>query len=242
MERIDKILSSQGVCSRRDSEKLIRAGRVTLNGVKIKSGADKCDPAKDALCVDGAPVCYRKHVYYMMNKPAGVLTATTDKKARTVLDLLPPDVACRKGLFPAGRLDKDTTGLLILTDDGDFAHRLISPACLVPKTYRLTVDSPIPADAAARFREGVYIDGGHLTAPATLELLAETEAFLTITEGKYHQVKLMMKKVGCTVTALRRVSIGNLTLPDTLPAGAVSELSEADALALLGDGKMCQNS
>ena len=242
MERIDKILSSQGVCSRRDCDRLLRAGRVTLDGVPVRSGADKCDPEKARLCVDGSPVCYRKHVYYMMNKPAGVLTATTDKKARTVLDLLPPDIAARKGIFPAGRLDKDTTGLLLLTDDGDFAHRLMSPACLVPKTYRLTVDKAIPADAAAKFREGVYIDGGHFTAPAVLERLSETEAYLTITEGKYHQVKLMMKKVGCTVLTLRRVSIGSLTLPDDLPAGGVLELPEATALGLLENGSKCKNS
>jgi len=233
MERVDKILSSQGVCSRREGDKLFRAGRVTLNGVPVKNGKEKCDPEADLLCVDGVPLVFRRYVYYMMNKPAGVLTATTDKKARTVLDLLPPALKAR-GLFPAGRLDKDTTGLLILTDDGDFTHRLLSPACLVPKTYRLTVDTPIPPDAANRFREGVYIDGGHFTAPATLSLLSPTEAFLTITEGKYHQVKLMMKKVGCTVTSLRRVAIGSLSLPDDLPPGEVRELSEETAQALIG--------
>lgn len=233
MQRVDKFLSTQGICSRRDCDKLIRGGRVTVNGIPVKSGADKCDPDVDRICLDGTTIAYREHVYYLMNKPSGVLTATTDKKARTVLDLLPPELATRRGLFPAGRLDKDTTGLLIITDDGDFAHRLISPSCHVPKTYLVTVDIPIPPEAEERFREGVYIDGGHLTAPAKLTRLSPTKAYLTITEGKYHQVKLMMKKVGCTVTALHRVSIGRVSLPEDLPSGETIELSAADAQSLL---------
>lgn len=233
MQRVDKFLSTQGVCSRRDCDKLLRAGRVTINGIPVKTGAHKCDPGLDRICLDGRPITYREHVYYLMNKPSGVLTATTDKKARTVLDLLPPEMAARRGLFPAGRLDKDTTGLLLITDDGDFAHRLISPSCQVPKTYLVTVDIPIPPEAEERFREGVYIDGGHLTAPAKLARLSPTKAYLTITEGKYHQVKLMMKKVGCTVTALHRVSIGGLSLPETLSLGETVELSAEEAAAAL---------
>lgn len=232
-ERIDKILSAHGICSRRDSDRLMRAGRVTVNGEVVRSGSVKCDPSADVICVDGAPVNYRKHVYYLMNKPQGVLSASTDKHARTVIDLLPPEMAYRRGLFPAGRLDKDTEGLLIITDDGDFAHRLLSPSCHVPKTYHVTVDKPIPSDAAARFLEGVYIDGGHLTMPAKLVTLSEREALLTIAEGKYHQVKLMMKKVGCAVTHLKRVSIGDLTLPEGLAPGETVELDEKRALSLL---------
>lgn len=234
-ERIDKFLSGQGICSRRDCDKLIKSGRVTLNGNVVRSGSEKCDPDIDTVCVDGKSVSYKKHVYYMMNKPSGVLSATSDKKAKTVLDLLPPELSSRRGLFPAGRLDFDTEGLLIITDDGDFAHRLLSPSCHVPKTYHVTVDKPIPETAVDKFKEGVYIDGGHFTMPARLVILSEKEGLLTITEGKYHQVKLMMKKVGCTVTHLRRVSIGSLTLPENLKGGEVVELDEKTAIGLLND-------
>lgn len=234
-ERIDKLLSGQGICSRRDCDRLIRSGRITLNGNVVRSGSEKCDPEKDTLCFDNKPVNYKKHVYYMMNKPSGVLSATSDKKAKTVLDLLPEEMSCRRGLFPAGRLDFDTEGLLIITDDGDFAHRLLSPSCHVPKTYHVTVDKPIPKEAVERFREGMYIDGGHFTMPAKLVILSDTEGLLTIAEGKYHQVKLMMKKVGCTVTHLRRISIGSLSLPDSLKGGEVVELDEKTAIGLLND-------
>ncbi len=236
MQRIDKFLSTQGVCSRRECDKLIRGGLVTQNGSRVKSGADKCQPDTDVICVAGKQVVYRAFVYYLMNKPAGVLTATADKKAKTVMDLLPPHLAVRRDVAPAGRLDKDTTGLLLLTDDGDFAHRLISPSCKVPKTYRVTVDVPIPPETEQRFAKGVYIEGGHLTAPAKIRRLSNKECFLTITEGKYHQVKQMMKKVGCTVTALHRVSIGRLSLPESLSLGETMELTpETAALLLQGE-------
>ncbi len=232
-ERIDKILSGQGICSRRDCPKLIRDGRVLVDGVPASSPSQKCDPSLRSLTVDGNPVNYREHVYYMMHKPAGVLSASSDKRDRTVIDLLPESLSRRRGLFPAGRLDRDTEGLLIITDDGDFAHRMLSPSCHVEKTYFLTADKDIPEAAAGMFAEGVYIDGGYLTRPARLEILSPREALLTITEGKYHQVKLMMKKVGCTVTYLRRVRIGGLSLPGDLPPGGVRELSPEQAMSLL---------
>ena len=211
----------------------MRAGAVTVDGVRAKSGADKVDPDVCVIAVNVDEIAAKKHVYYMLNKPAGVLTASRDKHAQTVMDILPESVKTRRGLFCAGRLDKNTTGLLIVTDDGDFCHRLISPSCRVMKKYFVTVDRPIPKTAAADFEKGVYIDGGHLTLPAKLEILTETTAYLSISEGKYHQVKLMMKKVGCVVTDLHRVSIGGLILPVDLKSGCVRELDGDDVKRLI---------
>lgn len=233
MERIDKILSSQGLCSRREAAALVRAGAVTVDGAPVRSPADKADPASQVIAVHGRPLCYQAHVYILLHKPQGVLSASADRRERTVLDLLDESLRRRGGLFPAGRLDRDTEGLLLITDDGPFAHRMLSPASHVEKTYYLHTDRDIPPHAVEAMRAGVTIEGGYRTRPARLTLLAPREARLTITEGKYHQVKLMLRTVGCTVTYLRRERIGGVCLPPDLAPGEYRLLSPAEAAGFL---------
>ena len=154
MERLDKFLVSQNIGSRKEAARLVRGGAVTVNGQTAKDPAQKLDPAVDLVTVDGREVAYRKHLYIMMNKPTGVLSATEDKHAPTVLDLLPPDLQ-RRGLFPAGRLDKDTTGLLLITDDGDFAHRMLAPKSHVYKRYQAVTERPVTQEDVEAFAAGI---------------------------------------------------------------------------------------
>lgn len=219
-ERLDKFLSSQNICSRKDSVRLARAGAIAVNGVAVKDTAQKIDPLRDTVSVNGEEVSYRKYLYIMMNKPAGVLSATEDSRAKTVLDLLPPELF-RRGLFPAGRLDKDTTGLLIITDDGDFAHRMLAPKSHVYKLYEATVRRPVTKSDITAFESGIT-HGGQSFAPA--RLWQETKdgkelAMTEIREGKFHQVKRMFQAVGNEVLALKRIRIGGLSLDETLSAG-----------------------
>ena len=230
-ERLDKFISSQTTLSRKDAVKAIREKRVTVNGAVASAGDSKIDPSADTVTLDGGRVSYRKYVYYMLNKPAGVVSATEDRAERTVLDLLPPEFK-RDGIFPAGRLDKDTTGLLILTDDGDYAHRMLSPKKHVAKTYIASLDRA-PDDAlVARFAEGITLADGTLCQPAQARLLDNRRAEVTIHEGKYHQVKRMFAAAGCHVESLERVRIGGLTLDPALAVGEVRALSEEEAASV----------
>jgi len=186
----------------------------------------KIDPAAE-VSLDGERLVYSKFHYYMMNKPAGILTATEDKNARTVMDLLPPRLR-RMGLFPVGRLDRDTRGLLLLTDDGDFAHRVISPKFEVEKLYYAKVEgTPDEADAVA-FSAGLVLGDGTKCLPARLETTGPGECLVTVTEGKYHQVKRMLASRGKPVRELKRLSIGALKLPEELEEGGVVQLDEDD--------------
>lgn len=230
MQRLDKLLASQGLGSRKEVGALLRAGRVTVDGDVVRSGESKVDGDAQRIVVDGTVISYRQYLYLMMNKPAGVISASSDPKARTVVDLVPPALH-RRGLFPAGRLDKDTTGLLILTDDGDFAHRMLSPKKGVDKLYHAVVDAPITQTEIEAFRKGIVFADGTVCLPAGLLVLQEGENPLVqvcIREGKFHQVKKMFLSVGRTVLALRRVQIGALKLDQALAEGECRELTQEE--------------
>lgn len=214
--RLDKFIADCGMGTRSQIREMIKKGRVSADGETLKDPSFKVE--KDTkVCLDGKILSYSEFFYLMMNKPSGVISAVSDKKHKTVTDLLSPEYNNRSP-FPVGRLDIDTEGLLIITNDGDFAHRITSPSHLVDKTYFLRTDRLIPKEAASLFSEGVYIQGGYKTLPAAFKATAPNEAYLTIHEGKFHQVKQMLEAVGTKVTYLKRIKIGNLCLdPKLLP-------------------------
>jgi len=227
--RLDKLISAAAGVSRTEAKAMLRAGRVRLDGDPVTDGAVRAEETAE-LTLDGAPLRYRKHVYLMMHKPAGVLSATEDRRDRTVLDLL-PEALRRQELFPAGRLDKDTTGLLILTSDGDFCHRVISPKQEVWKRYLAVTAGPLLPEHAARFREGLRLEDGLCCLPAGLEILRsgeESECIVTLREGKFHQVKRMLAACGAPVTRLHRLSVGGLELDPALAPGEARELTEEE--------------
>lgn len=241
-QRIDKVLSHMGKGSRSDIRKQAKQGMITVNGAVIKDSGYHVDPYTDKIEVGGEPVIYREFIYLMMNKPPGVLSATEDKRDRTVLDLLKQEYAQFEP-FPVGRLDKDTVGLLLLTNDGQLAHELLSPRKHVPKTYEATVEGEVDAADVAAFAAGVELEDGYLTLPAQLTILGRergsktlSQISLTITEGKFHQVKRMFLAVGKKVIFLKRVSMGGLKLDEQLAPGACRELT-AEELALLSGGE-----
>jgi 16S rRNA pseudouridine516 synthase len=220
-ERLDKWIASQGRLSRKQVGELIRAGKVRVNGKSAVSPAQKIDEEADVE-VGGERLILRRHLYLMMNKPGGVVSATSDKKEKTVLDLV-PETLWRPGLFPAGRLDKDTEGFLLLTDDGAFAHRILAPTSHVPKTYYAKLDGALDAKAETEaFAAGMDLGGGDVCSPAELTVLraqSPAEAEVTIYEGMFHQVKRMFAHCGVSVTYLKRTRIGSLDLDPTLAAG-----------------------
>lgn len=226
-ERLDKFLSSQGFGTRKEVGKLIRSGVVAVDGVPQRESAVKIDPEKVEVTVEGTPVRYQKHLYIMMNKPAGVLSATEDRRAKTVLDLLPEEF-CRRGLFPAGRLDKDTTGFLLITDDGELAHNMLSPRKHVRKLYLAKLDAPVTEDDITAFESGISW-GEEQYAPARMWVEdSSQEAYVEIYEGKFHQVKRMFEARGKTVLALKRLKIGGLSLDTTLQEGECRLLGEEE--------------
>lgn len=225
MERLDKIISTGGGVSRSDARKLILKGKVSVNGKTVRDIAFKVDPKADEISLFGEPITYKKHLYLIMNKPKGVLTATEDKNKQTVIDLIPDELR-RRDLFPVGRLDKDTTGLLIITNDGDFAHQLLSPNKKVPKKYLVTLDGEVGEELIAKFKEGLTLADGTKLSSATLQILSDLHtALVTITEGKYHQIKRMFGLFDLGVNELKRVSFAGLTLPEDLLEGEVRELT-----------------
>ena len=239
LTRLDKLLADQGLASRKELRAIIRDGRVQVDGVTVTQPEHKLDPAQASVRVDGEPVRWQRFHYYMMDKPTGVVTATEDKKQRTVLDLLPPELK-RLGLFPVGRLDKDTSGLLLLTDDGEFAHRVISPKSCVKKRYYAEVEGEANEEDVRAFSRGIVLGDGTQCLPATLELLGGGACAVTVMEGKYHQVRRMLASRGKPVRVLRRLSVGGLKLDDTLGPGGVRELGEKDLCTLFNDGSMAK--
>ena len=236
LERLDKLLASQGVASRSDAGRMIRAGRVRVDGRVCRSPAEKADGDLQDIRLDGAPLSYSRHVYIMLNKPPGLLCVSRDPQAATVMDLLPPALR-RPGLFPAGRLDKDTVGLVLITDDGDFAHRLLSPRRHVEKRYLARLDGPVTREHIERFAAGTSLEDGTRCLPAFLRVAedgAEPLAEISIQEGKYHQIKRMFLSVNRKVLWLKRISMGGLELDPTLPEGACRLLSAAEKEAVLG--------
>lgn len=236
MERLDKILAGTGRWSRREVKELVRAGRVSVNGVTARSPEEKWDRAGLDLRVDGVLVSGEKFLYLMLHKPAGYVSATEDPRQPTVLDLLPPHLR-RVGLFPAGRLDGDTEGLMLLTNDGPLAHRLLSPKKHVDKTYFVRVAGTLDEDDQAAFAAGMVLGDDLACLPAGLEALpAPGEGIVTLREGKYHQIKRMLAARGKPVVYLKRLTIGPLTLDESLPQGSWRPLTpeELAALAALG--------
>jgi 16S rRNA pseudouridine516 synthase len=238
-QRLDKILSHMGYGTRSELKKLVKAGAITVNGAKIKDSGMQIDPQSDLISVNGVQVEYREFVYLMMNKPQGVVSATEDNRDRTVVDLL--SEAYRPfEVFPVGRLDKDTEGLLLLTNDGKLAHNLLSPRKHVPKTYFAKVEWEVGEADKAAFEVGVTFDDGYVTMPAKLTILSSgdmgkqipSEIELTIMEGKFHQVKRMFQAVGKKVVFLKRISMGPLALDPQLALGEVRELTEEELEAL----------
>jgi 16S rRNA pseudouridine516 synthase len=226
--RLDKLIADSGLYSRREAKDLIKYGRVTINGEVASSPEEKFDGDRDEICVDGQAICCARFRYFMMYKPEGVLSATEDSRQETVLDLLPREIQNLQ-LFPVGRLDKDTTGLLILTNDGDYAHRVISPKHHVPKRYRAQVDGVLDEDDVKAFEQGIVLADGLECMPAKLEILAPNIGVATVFEGKYHQVKRMFASRGKSVTALHRMSIGALVLDEILKPGQFVELDAGRA-------------
>jgi 16S rRNA pseudouridine516 synthase len=242
--RLDRIISESGRASRKEAAKLIRYGAVVVDGRTAKSGDEKYDPEASEILINGEILHYRKFHYLMLNKPAGYVSATEDQKETTVLELLDP-VSRRLHLFPAGRLDKDAEGLLLLTDDGDWAHRVISPSKKVFKTYYAETEGALePADIRA-FREGMVLKDGLECLPAGLQILSSGEkstCLVLIREGKYHQVKRMLASRGKPVIYLKRLAVGGLRLDETLAAGAYRELDEAEqALVFAGPDNFDHN-
>ncbi len=231
MERLDKLLAGTGKWSRREVKALVRQGLVRVDGRLAASAEDKLDPAAAIVTVAGETISLRRFTYVMLHKPAGVLTATEDRKQPTVLDLLPPELR-RIGLAPVGRLDKDTEGLLLLTNDGELAHRLLSPKYHVDKRYLARVDGELSAADAEAFARGMTLGDGLECLPAGLEVLPDRVCVVTLREGKFHQVKRMLAARGAPVLYLKRLSMGPLTLDDSLAAGAYRLLRAEEISAL----------
>ena len=231
MERLDKIISATGKKSRREVREMVRQGRVLVDGKPAPAADMKVDPQTAVILLDGEPLGYEKFTYVMLHKPAGVLTATEDRRQETVLDLLPPELR-RRALSPVGRLDKDTEGLLLLTNDGQLAHRLLSPKSHVDKVYYARVDGALEPGDIAAFAAGMTLGDGLECLPAGLEILSPTEALVTLREGKFHQVKRMLAARGKPVLYLKRLSMGRLRLDPALAPGAWRMLTEEERSAL----------
>lgn len=232
--RIDKMLAHIGYGSRKDVKKLLKDGAVRINNIVVKNGKEQVDPAKDTVTLFGEEVEYKEYIYLLMNKPKGVISATEDDYDETVINLLEMEDAVYNP-FPVGRLDKDTEGLLLLTNDGQLAHQLLSPKKHVPKTYFAVIDSEVTDEDIQAFQLGVTLDDGYVTKPGELKILKSgmhSDIELTITEGKFHQVKRMFQAVGKRVVYLQRISMGPLKLDESLELGEYRELTEEEVLQL----------
>lgn len=223
MERLDKVISAMGKKPRREVKDMVRQGRIRVDG-RIAATADmKIDPLSAEILLDGEPLGYEKHTYIMLHKPAGVLSAVEDHKQKTVLDLLPLELQ-KRGLSPVGRLDKDTEGLLLLTNDGELTHKLLSPKYHVDKVYYARVDGCLEPSDVDAFAAGMTLGDGLECLPAGLEILSDSEALVTLHEGKFHQVKRMLAARGKPVRYLKRLRMGPLQLDENLPCGAYRPL------------------
>lgn len=231
MERIDKVISNQTGYSRKDIKELIRSKKVTINEQIITKPDIKIDSKFDKVKIDGKEIKIKKNVYLMLNKPKGYISATEDRTMQTVLDLVPQEYLHRN-LFPAGRLDKDTTGLMIITDDGEFAHNILSPKKHVKKTYNVTIDIPVNDEMIEGFKNGVILNDGKCKE-ALLEITGTYSATVTLTEGRYHQIKRMFGCYGAKVLELQRIAMGNFKLPDDLKIGQCKEFTEEELKKVL---------
>ncbi len=228
--RLDKYLADMGLGTRSQVKDIIKKGKININGVVVKDSNRKLDTEVEQVYMDGNPIFYEEFEYYMLHKPAGVISASSDKKAKTVIDLITDRK--RDDLFPVGRLDKDTEGLLLITNDGELCHNLLSPKKHVDKVYYVELDKELSDEAAREVCEGVYIEEGVKSLPARLERLSADKVNLTIHEGKFHQVKKMFHAVGCEVTYLKRLSMGSLKLDEGLEKGQYRKLTAEELTAL----------
>jgi 16S rRNA pseudouridine516 synthase len=224
--RLDRYLAEMGKGSRSQIRQAAKKGRIQVNGQTEKQADRKVDPESDQVCMDGRPVSYQKLEYFMLYKPQNVVSATEDSRYRTVVDLLEGEN--RRDLFPVGRLDRDTEGLLLLTNDGELAHQLLSPRRHVDKTYFARITGQLPADARQQMAAGMTLPDQTILQPARLRILAEDEVLLTIQEGKFHQVKRMFEALGCRVDYLKRLSMGSLVLDETLKPGEYRRLTDEE--------------
>ena len=237
MERLDKVLSNLGYGSRKEIKEVLKQGKVEVDGKLAKDSAMKVDPEKSIIKVEGEEINYREYIYIMLNKPQGVVSATFDNHDETVIDLLDYEYAVFKP-FPVGRLDKDTEGLLIITNDGELNHRLTSPKWHVDKVYYAEIDKMVDEKDIIAFEKGITLDDGYKCLPAKLEIISASEngseIYVTIQEGKFHQVKRMFESVDKSVVYLRRISMGSLNLDEDLEEGQYRELTEEELNSLKG--------
>lgn len=234
MERLDKILASQGTLSRRDVKEMIKKGRITLNGAVVKDSSVKIDENTDTVFVDGVQVILKKHIYIMLNKPQGVVSASDSETDKTVVDLV-PDYLYRKGLFPAGRLDKDTTGFVLITDDGDFAHKILSPKNHIFKTYIAELEHSLAESDIKSLENGITLGDGTVLKEARVEVIEQSDKPLVkimICEGKYHQVKRMFAATGNKVVSLHRSKMGELDLDENLKPGECREITAQELIKI----------
>lgn len=226
MERLDKVICSQTKYSRRDIKDLVRKKKVLVNGAIVLKSDIKVDIDNDVIVIDNIALTIKKNVYLMLNKPKGYISATDDKILPTVLDLVSEEYSHRD-LFPAGRLDKDTTGLMIITDDGTFSHNILSPSKHVSKTYEVTIDIPLTNEMVKKFKKGVQLND-RVCKPSNLEITGEYTAIVVLTEGRYHQIKRMFGCFGAKVIELKRIAIGNFYLPNNLNLGECREFTKEE--------------
>ena len=229
MQRLDRFLSEAGVASRRELREIVRAGRVMVNGVVVRQPEQRINEVQDTICFDGRRIGAKKRTVLLLNKPMGYVTSTDDPRDRTVMELLAPQY---RALFPVGRLDKETEGLLLFTDDGELAHRLISPKSGIEKTYYAEHEGQTGPEDVRAFGQGLVLADGLHCLPAKLTPLSDGRSVICVQEGKYHQVRRMLASRGCPVTYLRREAEGGLTL-GSLPLGQTKELDIVEAEGLL---------
>ncbi len=234
--RLDKFLGITGCCTRTEAKRILRSGGVSVNGVAEKHADARIDPEKDTVIFCGQRVIYRKYTYILLNKPEGVVSATEDGKDPTVLDLLPDDIP-KANLFPCGRLDKYTLGLMLITDNGVLAHRLLAPKSHVTKEYYFRSRAPISPEEAARFEKGLILEDGYETKPAGIVLEPEgCSGVITLVEGKYHQIKRMLEALDNQIVYLERIRFGPLTLDPALQRGEWRFLTEEEIASLEAHG------
>lgn len=224
-QRLDKIISEQLNLSRKEVRNGIRSGKATVNGSTVLSPEHRTETENDSITYNGRDIIYKEFIYIVMNKPSGVISASSDGRRETVIDLIPTGLK-RKGLFPVGRLDRDTTGLLIITDDGDFAHKVLSPKNEIYKTYIAELDGEVTESVVKAFNDGIVLADGTVCRKALLKPLQKNKAEIKICEGKYHQIKRMFGTAGLGVNALERRAMGGYELPDFLSCGECTEVTK----------------
>lgn len=229
--RLDKFISEMGY-TRKDALIFVKTKRITINGNVASKKDEKVDENKDIICLDGNVLKYSKFVYIMLNKPAGILSATEDKNQKTVISLLPENLQ-KKGLFPVGRLDKETLGLLILTNDGNYCHKMISPKSNISKVYKFELADQIEQEQINIIEQGIELKDGYTTLPCKISMQDKKSGEITITEGKYHQIRRMFGAVGNKVIYLERIKEGNIILDTNLKRGEFRELTKEEIIIQL---------